>query len=114
MVRHVNYPFSDAIKETKDGVTIDFYIVAGAKNMEIISGYNIWRKRIEAKLSQDAVFGKANKELIDELASLFVVSSNSVKIVSGLKRKQKTIKVYGVKTGDIERIIYRAINSEIT
>lgn len=114
MVNPVKYLFSDAIKEAKDGVTIDFYIVAGSKDLKVISGYNSWRKRIEAKLSQDAIFGKANKELIDELTSLFGVSSNSVKIISGLKRKQKTIKVYGVKTGDIEEIIDGAINSEIT
>ena len=114
MVNLVGYFFSDAIKETEDGVTIDFYIVTGAKNPKVISGYNTWRKRFEAKLSQDAVSQKANKELVDKLAVLFEVPQSDVKIVSGLKKKQKTIKVLGVKEENIVRILDKGFNSEIT
>lgn len=94
-----------AIKGTEDGVIIDFYIVTGVKTTKIISGYNTWRKRFEARLSQDPISGKANKEFVGKLAELFGVPLNDISIISGLKSKQKTIKVSGLKKEDIEKII---------
>jgi uncharacterized protein YggU (UPF0235/DUF167 family) len=42
--------FEDAIRATKEGAVIDFEVTPGAKSAEVPSGYNQWRKRIEARI----------------------------------------------------------------
>ncbi|WP_367344091.1 DUF167 domain-containing protein [Methanomethylovorans sp.] len=84
-------PFMDALKEVSDGIIIDLEVNPGSKYTCIPSGYNHWRKRIEVKLSQTAQKGKANEQLIEQIAILFCVPSSTVSIISGAKSSQKSI-----------------------
>lgn len=92
-------PFRDALREVSDGIVIDLEVTPGSKHACVPSGYNPWRKRIEVKLSQAAQKGKANEQLIEQLAALFDVASSSVSIISGTKNSQKSILV---KTVDMD------------
>ena len=86
-------PFRDALREVSDGIVIDLEVTPGSKHTCIPSGYNPWRKRIEVKLSQAAQKGKANEQLIEQLAVLFSVTGSTVSIISGAKSSQKSILV---------------------
>jgi TIGR00251 family protein len=98
-------PFADAIRATKDGVVIDFEVSPGAKSAEVPSGYNTWRKRIEAKIRSPPEKGRANEELIEALADLFNVSAASVEIVSGAANSRKSILVRGLAVADVVRAL---------
>ena len=87
--------FEDAIKQTKDGVVIDFEVTPGAKVTVVPSGYSVWRKRIEVKLRAPPEKGRANEELIEALADLFNVPSTSIEITSGASNSRKSIKIHG-------------------
>lgn len=97
--------FQDAIKPAKDGVIIDFEVTPGAKKTLVPSGYNEWRKRIEAKLKAPPLKGKANEELIEALSDLFNVSSSEIEIISGATDSRKSVRVQGVIAGDAVRVI---------
>ena len=62
--------FEEAVRESGSSVLIDIEVTPGSKVLQVPSGYNEWRKRIEVKLSQNAQKGKANEQLIGEI-SLF-------------------------------------------
>ncbi|MBC7084788.1 MAG: YggU family protein [Methanomethylovorans sp.] len=84
-------PFTDALREVSDGIIVDIEVTPGSKQVCVPSGYNPWRKRIEVKLSESAQKGKANGQLIEQMAYIFKVPSSSVIIISGFKNNQKSI-----------------------
>ncbi len=98
-------PFADAIRATKDGVVIDFEVSPGAKSAEVPSGYNTWRKRIEAKIRSPPEKGRANEELIEALADFFNVPAASIEIVSGATNSRKSILVHGLAAADVVTVL---------
>jgi uncharacterized protein (TIGR00251 family) len=88
-------PFTDAIRSTKDGSVIDFEVSPGSKSVEVPSGYNQWRKRIEVRLKAQPEKGKANDELIRALADIFKIPSTSVG-ASGATNSRKTVLIRGI------------------
>lgn len=86
------------MKQTKDGVVIDFEVTPGAKSTVVPSGYSVWRKRIEVKLRAPPERGRANEELIEALSGIFQVPSSSIEITSGATNSRKSIKLHGIST----------------
>ena len=103
-------PIEDAIKETKDGIIINFEVNPGSRIMCIPSGYNTWRKRIEVKLTQNAQKGKANAQLIDTLSYLFGISNSNINIKSGAKSGKKSVIVKGIDYDDVISILRSKLN----
>jgi uncharacterized protein (TIGR00251 family) len=94
----------DAVRQTSEGVVLDFEISPGAKET-IVHGYNSWRKRIEVRLSERAQKGKANEQLISFLSDLFHVNSRDVRIISGLTNTKKSLLIVGAKMPEILKIL---------
>ena len=90
----------DALRQVPDGVILDLEITPNAKETEI-HGYNQWRKRIEVRLSEQAQKGKANEQLVSFFSDLLNVSSGEVEIIAGHTSSKKSVKVIGVKAGDV-------------
>ena len=105
-------PFRDALREVSDGIVIDLEVTPGSKHTCIPSGYNPWRKRIEVKLSQAAQKGKANEQLIEQLAALFGVTSSSVSIISGAKNSQKSILVKTVSMDFVVSVLGKNLKDQ--
>ena len=97
--------FTDAIRATKDGTVIDFDVSPGAKDAEVPSGYNPWRKRIEAKIKAPPEKGKANDELISALAALFNVPAKHIAITSGATSGRKSVLIRGVKAVEAAKVL---------
>lgn len=95
--------FEDAIKPVKDGVLIDFEVTPGARSPAMPSGYNVWRKRIEARLQSPPEKGKANEELINALSGLLNVAPANIEIISGATNSKKSVKVKGINVDDVVR-----------
>jgi uncharacterized protein (TIGR00251 family) len=67
-----------------------------------LAGYNAWRKTLEVKIKSPPIKGKANKEIINEFSKL---TGHPVELVSGLKSRQKTIRIIGMSKKDFLKIM---------
>jgi hypothetical protein len=98
-------PIRDAIHTKGNGCIIDFEINPGCGKLVVPSGYNIWRKRVEGKLTEPAQKGKANDQLIQRLGHIFQINSSSVTIVSGAKTTKKSVHLENVDPKTAEDIL---------
>lgn len=96
--------FEEAVRESGSSVLIDIEVTPGSKVLQVPSGYNEWRKRIEVKLSQNAQKGKANEQLIGEISSLFRIPSSRVSIESGSLNSKKTVMIKDISRDDVIEI----------
>jgi len=60
------------------------------------SGFNPWRKSLEAHLTEEPLRGKANRQLIQTLAKTLGISEQKVELLSGHKSARKTVLVKGI------------------
>ncbi len=93
--------FQDAVRAAQDGVLIDLEVSPGAKETRVPSGYNEWRRRIEAKLKAPPERGRANEELLEALSGLLGVPESRIEITSGARDSRKSVKVLGASRDDV-------------
>ncbi|MDV0444831.1 hypothetical protein MmiAt1_03740 [Methanimicrococcus sp. At1] len=97
--------FEEALREKDGAVLIDLEVTPGSKVIQVPSGYNEWRKRIEVKITQAPQKGKANEQIIEEIAALFNVSTSSVSIENGMTSSKKTVRIERVDFSEIKKIL---------
>ncbi len=68
-------------------MNVDIRVVPGAKKQEMIIEGRVLKIRIVSRAQE----GKANRELIDYLASVFSVRKSEVRIVSGERGRRKVV-----------------------
>jgi uncharacterized protein (TIGR00251 family) len=90
-----------ALKETEDGVLVNIDVSTNSSKFEI-SGYDDWRDEIQVRITSIPQKGKANKEIIKEFTKL---TGSRVEIVSGLKSRHKTLKIYDVSIKEFADIV---------
>lgn len=77
----------DAVKVSGEGMTlIEFDVTPNASETRVPDGFNEWRGRFEARLSEPAQDGRANEELLDELELLIGVRGTVTKGKTGSKK----------------------------
>ncbi len=64
-------------------------VKANAKEDKVEKGHNYFKVSIKER----PIKGKANKQVIKTLANYFNVSKSKIEIVSGLKSKEKILKI---------------------
>jgi len=97
--------FEDALKTASDGTIIDFEVSPGTRETKVPSGYNEWRRRIEARLKAAPERGKANEELIGALSALLGVPSTRIEITAGTTNSRKSLKIKGMARDEIIKIL---------
>ena len=90
-----------AVNEAQDGILVDIEVSTKSNKFEI-SGYNEWRNKIEIRIKSPPLKGRANKEIINEFSKL---TKNPVEIISGLKSRQKTLKIYNMSKSGFLKIL---------
>jgi uncharacterized protein len=73
-------------------LTLDLHVQPGAARSEFAGEHG---DRLKVRLAARAVDGKANEALIEFLASHYGVPKRNVRIVSGLKSRQKRVEIDG-------------------
>jgi uncharacterized protein (TIGR00251 family) len=71
-------------------VILDLHVQPGAARTELAGKHG---ERLKVRLQARAVDGKANDDLIEFLAAHFGVPRRNVRIVSGLKSRQKRVEI---------------------
>jgi len=64
----------EAVKPHPLGCIISFDVVPGSSRLVVPSGFNLWRKSIEAHLTEEPSRGRANRQLTEELARTLGIS----------------------------------------
>lgn len=72
---------------------LDLHVQPGARTSEFAGQYG---ERIKVRLAARAVDGKANEALIEFLAAHYGVARRDVRIVAGLKSRQKRVEISGL------------------
>ncbi len=85
------------IKETKDGLIVQFKISPNSSKNEIIKTDD----GIKVKITAQPIDGKANKALVEYLSKEFKVPKTYIEIVKGTTNKEKTVLF---KTNDPEKV----------
>lgn len=88
--------YKEAMKKHKDGATLDLFVTPNARCAFFPVGYNSWRKRIDMRICSQAKNNKANKEVIKIIADYFNKSINDVLIITGDKKREKTVLIKNI------------------
>ena len=83
----------DVITSGKDGVYIRLCVHPDSSESVFPAGYTTWRNCIEIKVRAEATANKANKEVLQTIASYFNIPMKDTAIISGEKRREKLILV---------------------
>ena len=86
----------EIIKKHPDGAVLNIFVTAGCRNIVFPAGCNDWRKCLEIRVCSPAKDNKANKEVIKTVADYFDTPINDVFVVSGSKKREKSVLVKGV------------------
>ena len=84
------YDPEDAVVDANGGCRIEFDVTPNAAKTVVPSGFNEWRGRFEARLSEPARDGRANAELVDAVETLFDANA---RIVAGQTNSRKSLLV---------------------
>jgi len=93
--------WSVAVRTHPQGCVISFEIVPGSSQLEVPSGFNPWRKSLEAHLTEEPLRGKANRQLVQSLAKTLGISEQNVELLSGHKSARKTVLVNGISSDEV-------------
>ena len=85
------------IKETKDGLIVQFKISPNSSKNEIIKTDD----GIKIKITAQPIDGKANKALVEYLSKEFKIPKTYIEIVKGTTNKEKTVLF---KTNELEKV----------
>lgn len=87
----------EAVKPHPLGCIISFEVVPGSSRLAVPSGFNPWRRSIEAHLTEEPSRGRANRQLMEELARALGISELKVVVLSGHKSARKLLLVKGME-----------------
>ncbi len=90
----------EAVKPHPLGCTISFEVVPGSSRLAVPSGFNPWRRSFEAHLTEDPSRGRANRQLMEELARKLGISELKVEVLSGHKSTRKLLLIKGMTEGE--------------
>jgi hypothetical protein len=99
--------FGDAVTGDGDGVILALEVSPGSGKTGFITGYDPWRKSIRCAVRSPPERGKANREVIDFLATALGVTVSSVSILSGATQPRKRVRVGGIPRAAVLQALRR-------
>ncbi|ABR54287.1 protein of unknown function DUF167 [Methanococcus vannielii SB] len=97
----------EIIKKTEKGVLIDIEVTTNAKKNEI-GKINKWRKRLEVKIKEQPIEGRANKAILKFLKEIF---KTDVELNPVTTSPQKTVLISCDTKEYVVNILKREIKS---
>jgi len=100
----------EIIKKHRDGTVLSVFVTPEARNVVFPAGVNKWRKCLEIKVKSPAVDNKANKDVVKTIADFFKKSVNDVFVVSGSKKREKSVLVKGVSIDFVSKKLKESLD----
>ena len=98
------------VKKHQDGTVLNLFVTAGSRKVAFPAGVNNWRKCIEINVSAPAKDNKANKEVIKTIADFFEKPVNDVFVLSGIKKREKSVLVKGISTDFVSQKLKESLD----
>ncbi len=89
--------YADALDSHPSGCIIRFEVVPDSSRLAVPSGFNPWRRSLEARLTEEPTRGRANRQLVEELARTLGVPESGIQVMKGEKSGRKLLLVKGIK-----------------
>jgi len=67
---------------------------------------------MEARLTEEPVKGRANRQLIEELARTLGISEQKIEVMSGQKSSKKTILVKGIIRDEVFKVLAKKLEMQ--
>ena len=67
---------------------------------------------MEARLTQEPIKGRANRQLIEELARTLGISEQKIEVMSGQKSSKKTILVKGIMRDEVFKVLAKKLEMQ--
>ena len=99
----------EAIEPHPLGCIIRFEIVPGSSRLAVPSGFNPWRRALEARLKEEPTRGRANRQLMAEVARALKISESEIELLSGQKNRRKVLLVKGINAETVIPILMQKI-----
>ena len=100
----------EIIKKHEDGTVLSVFVTPKARTVIFPAGVNKWRKCLEIKVKSPAVDNRANKDVIKTVADFFEKAVNDVFVVSGSKKREKSVIVKGVSIDYVSQKLKESLN----
>jgi hypothetical protein len=98
-----------ALTGSDGGTILVLEVSAGSKTASFPSGYNEWRRAVGCSVRARAIGGKANLEVVRNLAAFFHIPANRIRIVAGAASPMKRVFIEGLSPGDVEQALAPAL-----
>lgn len=95
------------LKPAGQGTALAIQVVTRASRTELAAVLEDGTLRI--RLNAPPVDGKANRALIDFLASIFHVRTSDIEIVAGEHSRKKIVTITGLEPESVEKIILKSV-----
>ncbi|OPY53921.1 MAG: hypothetical protein A4E48_00541 [Methanosaeta sp. PtaU1.Bin060] len=86
----------EAIRPHPQGCTIRFEVAPGSSCLAVPSGFNPWRRALGARLTEQPSRGRANLQLMGEVAKALGIPKDDIEVMSGHKSALKVLLARGV------------------
>ncbi len=103
----------EAVKPHPLGCIINFEVVPGCSRLAVPSGFNAWRKSLEARLTKEPSRGKANRQLAEALAAVLGISARDIEVLSGHKSPRKILLVKGLSWEKAATALQKRMDKEM-
>ncbi len=89
-------------------------VLAGKDHIDcsISSGFNPWRRSLEARLTEKPSRGRANRQLVEELARTLGVAESGIEVIKGEKSGRKLLLVKGIEKDRAVLILKPLLNQQ--
>ena len=67
---------------------------------------------MEARLTEEPIKGRANRQLIEELAKTLGISEQKIEVMSGQKSSKKTILVKGIIRDEVFKVLAKKLEMQ--
>ena len=85
----------DAITAEEGGVVLTLDVSAGSKKERFPAGFNEWRSAVQIQIKAPAIEGRANKAIVELIASETGLKKNDIMILSGATSTIKRVRIRG-------------------
>ncbi|MDT8358263.1 MAG: DUF167 domain-containing protein [Methanomicrobiaceae archaeon] len=103
---------TDAITDTDDGAVMELEVSAASRRDRFPAGYNTWRHAIRIEVRAPPAGGKANRAVVECIASALHLPQSRITILAGHTSTQKRVRVDGAVAEEVARLIKQLMPPE--
>lgn len=102
--------YDKIVRKYQDGAIINLFVTPGSGSVKFPAGFNKWRRCIEMKVRAPPEENKANKEVIKTIADFFDKPVSEIFVISGSKKKAKTVFVKNTSVENVSERLKESFN----